>query len=125
MKNVLFFILFRELGLSKLKFDFYLAYATLVYRNFLKDLSSREPPGTLPRGVRFYNPKADAKLGVFAELANYSRNYFQYFLLSTDFQHHLYIQEKHIMSSPLSPSTITTPPFKEQSLASFVKIRKD
>ena len=57
-------------------FDFYLAYATLVYRNFLKDLSSREPPGTLPRGVRFYNPKADAKLGVFAKLTNFLTDYF-------------------------------------------------
>ncbi|MBP3716883.1 MAG: hypothetical protein J6I79_05215, partial [Paludibacteraceae bacterium] len=61
-------------------------YATLVYRNFLKDLSSREPPGTLPRGVGLYNPKADAKLDLFPELANYSGNYFQYFLYSIEEQ---------------------------------------
>ena len=72
-----FFILFRELGLSKLKFDFYLAYATLVYRNFLKDLSSRESLETaVPKGHRALFPIADAKLGDFPELANYSGNYF-------------------------------------------------
>jgi len=73
--------------MSELTSDCYLAYATLVYRNFLKDLSSREPPGTLPRGVGPYNPKADAKLDFFPELANYSGNYFQYFLLNTDYQY--------------------------------------
>ncbi|MBO4333479.1 MAG: hypothetical protein J5875_09995, partial [Paludibacteraceae bacterium] len=60
--------------------------ATLVYRNFLKDLSSREPPGTLPKGVGLYNPKADAKLDLFPELANYSGFYFQYFFVLADFQ---------------------------------------
>ena len=63
---------FQGAWMSELTSDCYLAYATLVYRNFLKDLSSREPPGTLPRGVGPYNPKADAKLGLLSELANYS-----------------------------------------------------
>ncbi|MBO4333981.1 MAG: hypothetical protein J5875_12575, partial [Paludibacteraceae bacterium] len=57
-----------------------------VYRNFLKDLSSREPPGTLPKGVGLYNPKADAKLDLFPELANYSGNYFKIFFKPIDLQ---------------------------------------
>jgi len=86
VKNVYFFILFRELGCQALRPDCYLAYATLVYRNFLKDLSSREPPGTLPRSVGLYNPKADAKLGLLSELANYSQKYFKYFFISVGYQ---------------------------------------
>ena len=77
-EKCLFFILFRELGCQALRPDCYLAYATLVYRNFLKDLSSRESLETaVPKGHRALFPIADAKLGVLSELANYSQKKIQ------------------------------------------------
>jgi len=66
-----------SLDCQALRSDCYLAYATLVYRNFLKDLSSRESLETaVPKGHRALFPIADAKLGDLSELANYLHEIF-------------------------------------------------
>ena len=66
------------------------------------------PQDRCPRGLQVCNPKADAKLGVYSESANYFGNYFQLFFLIADYQQgwfSLYCKDVALSALPYSVGT--------------------